>query len=217
MAKHSELWRLRPVWIALPAAILSCSTTRATVVPPTETPAPTATPAPTSTCTPVQAKIPSAEGALSDILLQKSDLPAGFIQLEIPDLVTFLKQSEDPAIVALAENLKSGALVLFGSIGESYYGNMILIYSSPDYAAGVFDTFVALAQTGNEEYREQDVPQIGDQTHAWRSESEGETSYLLGWRYHEAVLILQYSGYQDVGIDELVRLAEVVHARLESA
>jgi hypothetical protein len=169
--------------------ILSCSTVQDAIFPATATP--TATPTPTRTLTPTLA--PLAERDLQPIALQKSDLPDGFVEINFPDVEQILGQVSASIAKALRGNLETGFLNLFTRTRDnSVYANMILVYQDAGSAQRAFEDYA-------------------DEL------TVGMTSYVVSWRYHEAVVELDYVGEDDIGIDELIRLAEMIQSRIESA
>ncbi len=193
--------------------MLSCTTIQEAIWPPTATPTPTITPTPTPTSTPTPTNVPLAQRDLKELALQKSDLESGFTETDIPDVRQMLSQAQGAAADALQENLETGFAVVFVSKSSAIYVNMILVYTDTAAAESAFGTYDDALTAGEV----LDVTQIGDDTIARGLTASGMTSYAVVWRYHEAIIELDYLGQDDIGIDELVRLAKIVQARVEAA
>jgi hypothetical protein len=206
----SKRWLLLFVFLF---PMLSCTTIQEAIWPPTATPTPTVTPTPTPTYTPSPTNIPLAQRDLKELALQKSDLGSGYTETDIPDIHQIFSQAQGTAAEALTENLETGFAVVFVSKSNLIYVNMILIYPDTAAAKSAYDAYGDALVSG----KVLDVPTIGEDSLARGITSGGLTSYALVWRYHEAILELDYIGADDVGIDELVRLAQIVQARVEAA
>jgi hypothetical protein len=192
--------------------MLSCTTIKEAIWPPTATPTPTVTPTPTPTYTPTPTNIPLAQQDLKQLALQKSDLGSGYTETDIPDIHQILSQAQGAAVDALQANLETGFAVVFVSKSNLIYVNMILVYTDAAAAESAYDAYEEALVVGDVLR----VPTIGEATLARGATSGGLTSYALVWRYHEGIFELDYIGSDDVGIDELVRLAQIVQARVEA-
>jgi hypothetical protein len=193
--------------------MLSCTTIKEAIWPPTATPTPTVTPTPTPTNTPTPTSVPFAQRDLKELALQLSDLPSGFTETDIPDIDQLLGQSEGAAANALRENLETGFASLYMSGSSTIYLNMILVYTDAAAAESAYNAYAEAMAVGDE----LDVPLIGEASMARGLTSQGLTSYALVWRYHEAIIELDYVGKDDIGIDEVVRLGQIVQSRIEAA
>jgi hypothetical protein len=199
--------RLVLLFVFLPA--LSCTTVKEVFWPPTQTPTPTATPTPTQTPT----RIPLAERNLKEIVLQKSEEPEGFLEVDIPDVEQALAKADAATARALKDNLETGFLSMFSSNEQTtVYANLILVYRDSAFARNAFLAYREVI-TNNEGV---DIPLIGDESLAVTISDSGLTGYVVGWRYHEAILELDYVGKADIGIDEMIRLARLIESRLET-
>ncbi len=199
------IWGIVFLFVLMP--MLSCNTVGELLNPSTPTPTPTVTP--TATPTP----LPLAERDLSEIALQKSDLPSEFIEFDIPEVSKLLDQMTSDAGDALSEDLVTGYGSFFTSTDSGLYACLVLVYTGTDSAKTAFSAY-AETMTAGEEIS---IPVIGEESVARGAGDSSILSYAVVWRYHEAILELDYAGQEDIGIDELVRLARIIEARLESA
>lgn len=193
--------------------ILSCTTINEAIWPPTATPTPTATSTPTltPTITPTSTAISLAGLDLEDIALRESDLPEGFTAADIDneELLQKMVSSSD----AMSTNLESGYANLFTSKDGALFINLLLLYQDAGSASDAYDSILE-EQTGGDEL---DCPSIGEVCQGLVAEESGMTAYAITWRYHEAVVELAYAGQDDIGFDEMIRLAQVIQSRLETA
>ena len=60
-----------------------------------------------------------------------------------------------------------------------------------------------------------DVPVIGEECAGYDQSDSSSAGYFLIWRYHEAVILLMYSG-DELEAEEVVSLAQTVQDRLEA-
>jgi hypothetical protein len=193
--------------------ILSCTPIREIIHPATVTPTPTATPTLTPTTTPTPTPVPLAQRDLRHIVLQKSDLadPKGYVEIDVPD---FEQMFEDlvatiPSSTSMFDNLEKGYMVYFYSAADkSFYINLLLVYADEESADTAYEDF---AKTGSGE----DVPRIGDDSVGMDTSSSYTAVYTLVWKYQEAVALLMYQGEDDIGLDELVRIAQNIQGRME--
>ncbi len=211
MKHHSGMDSFRR-WMVLALAlfpILSCATIKEAVWPPTQTPTPTATPTPTRTPT----RIPLAERNLKEIVLQKSEVPEGFLEVDIPDAGQALEKADVATARALKDNLETGFLSMFSSNERSaVYANLILVYKDSALARNAFLAYREVIT----EKEVVDIPLIGEESLAVTISDSGLIGYVVGWRYQEAILELDYVGKADIGIDEMIRLARLIESRLET-
>jgi hypothetical protein len=204
-----------PVLLFSLLLVLGCSSIQGLISPSTPTPTPTQTftPKPTSTptATPTETPIPVplAERDLSDIALQASDLPEGFLEFDLPNIELLLDQMEDD-LGAVAENVEKGFICLFSSEDDQIFTNLILVFSDSSYARVAFDEMIA--ETDGDEV---DIPLIGEESVGLDDSDDYNISYIVAWRFHEALVALVYSGGDDIDMDEVVRLAEVIQSRME--
>ena len=204
-------------WLILMICLVpmfSCTTVQDVLFPPTQTPTPTATPTPTPTptITPTPTVVPLAERKLRDIALRKSDLPSGYTGIDIPDVEEILGQMGGSGSEDLLENLETGFMSFFTSQEGSLFANMILVYLDEDSASAAYESLSNQMTAGEE----MDVPLIGEECMARGASTAGIYSYAILWRYREAVLELDYVGKEDIGIEEMARLAQIVQSRLET-
>ena len=190
--------------------VLSCSPVREIFSPATATPTPTATPTKTPTRTATPTRIPLADRNLKDIALQSSDLPAGFIELDLPDLENLIAQMGDSYSGILNETLETGFASIFVSQDQQSYNNMILVFRDSAFAKIAYDELIDQSQGD-----EIDVPALGEETAGFDQSGSSTTTYYIVWRYREAVLILQYYGEDEVEVEELIDLAQIIQSRLE--
>ncbi len=210
----SKRWLLLLVCL-LP--MLSCTAVKQAIWPPTQTPTPTVTPTATPTNTPTPTRVPIAERDFRDILLQKSDLPEGFTEIDLPDLESNFEESLGTMGVSqlgvITENLEKGFACLFISQDSELYSNMILVYTDEGYAQAAYEGYLELI---GEQIDEIDAELIGEQSAAFDQSMRGMTGYIIIWQYREAVLNIQYAGQDGIELEELVRLAQLVQSRLEA-
>jgi hypothetical protein len=206
-------------WILLFCLVpaLSCTTVKQAIWPPTPTPTPTVTPTPTATPTPTPTPIPIAKRDFRTILLRSSDLPEGFIEIDLPDLEESLKTSLGEAGVSqlgvIMENLETGFASLFISQESEIYADMILVYTDGGYAQAAYAAYYDLFADQADEV---DAERIGQQSSAFDQSMQGMTAYIIIWQYQEAVLNVQYAGEDGIELEELIRLAQLVQSRLET-
>jgi hypothetical protein len=207
-------------WLLLLACLfpmLSCTTIKQAIWPPTQTPTPTVTPTSTPTNTPTSTRVPIAERDFRDILLQKSELPEGFTELDLPDLEKNFETSLGTAGISqlgvLMENLETGFACLFISQDAEMYSNMILVYTDTGYAQAAYEGYFELISG---QVDEADAETIGEQSAAFDQSMRGMISYIIIWKYQEAILNIQYAGEDGIELEELVRLAQLVQSRLEA-
>ncbi|MBN1440188.1 MAG: hypothetical protein JW929_12340 [Anaerolineales bacterium] len=196
--------------------VLSCSTVKEAIWPPTPTPTATATPTPTPTPTPTATRVPIAQRDFADILLQKEELPDGFMQIDLPHLEdTFSEMLGGAAtseLESVLEEIVTGYARLFSS-EEEIYTNMILVYPDPGFAQTAFVEYRDLI-AGQEE--EIDAEQVGEESAMFDQSSRGVVYYFILWRYQEAILNLQYAGEDGIEPEDFLRLAQSVQTRLEA-
>ncbi len=192
--------------------LFSCTSIRDVISPQTPTPTatPTATPTKTPNPTPTATRIPLEDRNLKEIALQASDLPEGFMEIDLPNLETLFEQMADELGTAAYENLETGFACLFGSQDNQAYANFVLVFSDADYAKVGYDEFIE--QSSGDEM---DVPLIGEESAGFDQTNSSTTGYLVVWRYQEAILALTYAGEDDVDAEEIIRLAKVIQTRLE--
>jgi hypothetical protein len=196
--------------------VLSCATIRDAIRPPTATATATATATHTPTNIPTPTRIPLAERDLKGIALNTSDLPDGFTEIDYPDLEGYFRQTGQEDSIFL-EDLKNGLGCFFSSKADGIYFNLIFVYSDSASAKRVY------TESANSliEGQELDIPLIGEESYATMQtmDSYGTTSLVYGiiWRFQEAVFVLIHDGEEDIGAEEMVRLAEIVQSRVEEA
>jgi hypothetical protein len=199
--------------------VLSCTTVKEVIWPATATPTPTVTPTPTPTCTPTPTRIPLAQRDLRDIALRKSDLAdsKGFMEIDVPDIkqmVEELAATGGAEITPMLENVEKGYMTyLINNGDQSIYLNLILVYGDEGYAATAYES-TADTSSGSAEV---DIPRIGDDSLGTSMFSSGTIGYEIAWRWKEAMVMLLYLGKDDIGMDELVRIAQNIQERMESA
>ena len=134
--------------------------------------------------------------------------------MNIPDIEQLADEFGGPDEVPMLENAEEGYLCYFSSSTyDAIYINFFLIYQDEGYAEAAFDIYIAMAD-GEEEL---DLPPIGDDRFGMHMVDSSEASYAIIWRYREALIALGYSGDDDIGAEEMVRMAEAIQARLEEA
>jgi hypothetical protein len=175
---------------------------------PTKTPTPTITPSPTAALTPM----PLADRDLKDIALQASDLPDGFIEVDIPNYEVLLETMEDDFDSAVTENLEKAFICMFSSPDDQMYLNMVLVFQDSAYAQVAYDELVYESGSENEEV---DVPLIGEESAGFDQSDSSYAGYFIVWHYREAVLVLFYYGNDSVEMDEIIQLAETIQSRIE--
>jgi hypothetical protein len=214
MSNRWNLMRSKKGWILLACLfpLFSCVSIRDVISPPTPTPTATATPTATNTptLTPTSTRLPLAERDLKDLALQASDLPDGFMEVDLPNLETLFEQMEDELKMESLKNLEVGFACLFSSKENEAYANLIFILSDTGYAEIAYDEYVDQANGD-----EMDVPLIGEESTGFNTSNGSLTGYLIVWRYQEAVVALSYSGESEKDVEEVLRLAEVVQSRIE--
>ena len=196
--------------------VLSCTTVKQAIWPPTQTSTPTSTstPTPTPTNTPTPTRIPLAERDLRDIALQKSDLPdpEGFVEFDIPDIQDLAEDMDGSAASPLMQNVVKGYASFFNSIdGSAMFANLILVYQDVESAETAFEEYIDGLSSGEEI----DLPLIGDVSIGVTVSSSRMTSFVIAWRYEEAFLELDYVGEDDIDIEEMIRMAQAIQSRLE--
>jgi hypothetical protein len=221
MTKHrngkSEIKGLVVLLVCL-LPLLSCNSIEELISPSTPTPTPTYTPTPTSTPTITPSPtatltpVPLADLELKDVALQASDLPEGFMEIDIPNAEVLLEAMEEDFDSAAIENLEQSFICMFTSSDDRMYINMILVFQDSAYAQVAFDEVVYQSE---DEYDEVDIPLIGEDSAAFDQSDSSYAGYFLVWRYREAVIVMFYYGDDSTEMDELVQLAQTVQSRLE--
>ena len=194
--------------------VLSCSTVQEAFWPPTPTPTPTATATSTPTPTPTPTRIPLVERDLRDIALQKSDLPdpEGFFETDFPDIELLADELGDSDDILMLEKVEKGFMCYFSSTADdAMYMNFLLIYQNEGDAKTAFDALFGTA----EGIPELDHPPIGEDGFGLNMVDSSSAGYAIVWRYREAMVLLGYDGEDDIGVEEMIRMAEAIQARLE--
>jgi hypothetical protein len=213
---NTQQFKMLGILLLLLFPMLSCSTVQEAIWPPTATPTPTATSTPTPTPTPTPTRIPLVERELRDIALKKSDLPdpEGFFEVDIPDLEQLVKELADSGEAPTTENLEKGFLCYFTSKdGDAIFLNFLLVYEDEGYAKTAFQSYIETLDPEDA----LDLPTIGDETSGMGMSSSDTTGYAVAWRYREAMIMLAYVGEDDIGVEDMVHMAQAVQSRLEAA
>jgi hypothetical protein len=216
---HHAGIRFRARWIILAVCIfpmLSCTTVREAIFPPTLTSTPTITPTatPTQTQTPTPTRIPIADLDLKDLALKPSDLPdGGFIEVDIPNAEDALKRSNAALADILLQDLVKAFEVLFTKSDGTLYAHVILVYTETPAAQAAFGDY----QDESTSLEDADVPKIGDGSFGRTMAADTTVVYVVVWTYREVMMEIDYFGKEDIGIDEMIRLAGIAQSRLEQA
>jgi hypothetical protein len=189
-------WTKRLLLLVVLIPILSCATVKNIVYPPTPTPT----------------RIPFADMDLKDLALQRTDLPAGYVEFDVPDLQVAFEQFEGSSNTDILDNLEKGFGCFFSSPKDSgAFINIILVYEDMEDAENAFDEYLDNQRSGTKV----DVATVGEESIGIKLSSGGQRGYLIAWRYQEVFVLLAYAGDDDIGINEMVRLAELIQSRLE--
>jgi hypothetical protein len=209
--------RIRAAWIVFAGCvfpILSCTTVREAVFPPTRTPTPTVTPTSTKAPPPTHTRIPIADRNLKDFAPKKSDLQeSGFLGVDIPDAEEAL-ENVDPAVTkALSRNLVAGFAGLFAKSNTGMHARMLPVNADPAAARITFGDYRDELTGGDVA----EIPRIGEGSYAGARKTGTAVSDARAWTYREVAMEIDNAGEDDIGIDEMVRLARIVESRLEEA
>ena len=191
--------------------VAGCSSASPTATPyPTSTPFPTATPYPTYTAVPAPPTAAPATSTpvpptptpipLSQIALQSSDLAGDF---KLTEIITSTKEADVADFYSVS----------FGR-STTGIGNVIRVFKNEALAAEFFQNDAKSASPTSKI----EIPKLGDEAIASKSELLGIKIVMIAWRYKQTYLFLRFASQTDFTSQETVnqatRLAQQIDARL---
>jgi hypothetical protein len=192
------------------SSLLATSTPTATF-----TPSPTATLTPTPTATFTPTPIPLANRDLSQMVLRSSDVPSNYSGVVIYDGV---EETNDvySRTVELHSNLVDGYYAGFNTADWVYLiQSGVFVYDNEENSQKAYRALIFT-------YGGQSVvtPVIGSESTAFSGNWTDANGYIyyyseVIWRYKEAVAFLYISGPYKPLDSELVRLTQLMQARIE--